>query len=1110
MLLPTTKTFKFRLFGSVQLWIDQKPITRFRTYKIRDLLIYLTVKANTPHQRDDLAALLWSDYPDRVARTNLRNTLTHLRKILAPILANDPTFLTTTRQIIQLKINPEVYWSDVYVVEALLAAYQSHTHQGGMLCEACLQQLPQMVALYQGEFLSGLSQTDKALFEDWRLQQQEYYHRQMTQACEVLTKHHFQQGDYAQAEQYVRRQLSLEPWLEEAHQQLMQTLALRGQRAAALAQYETCHQTLAKELGVKPSAETDRLYEQIRTENLSEYAVGQENEKGLPSASADLRPAFNLPPALTPFFGRETELKQLEQLLLDPLYRLITLVGSGGIGKTRLALAAAKQALAHFADGVWFVDLAGLSSGEVQDSEEADTIFVENAIATAIAETLNLTFYESDRPKIQLLSNLRHKDLFLVLDNFDHLLSGTNFIVDLLNNAPQLSLLVTSREQFGLQSEYVMQIEGLAVPNLANEPGTSIDSSRQSHSSVHSYSSVQLFAERADRTRRGFTLNDDNQTDVIRICRFLEGLPLGIELAATWIKVMTCADIARAVEQDLDFLTTSRRDVSTRHRSLRAVFEYSWQMLSEQEHLALSQVSIFRGDFSQEAAGKVTETSPTILTALVDKSLVQLIMPGRYQLHELLRQFAAEKLADLSSQPNLNGLLTQIEDRHALYYLTFIQQRESTLNDRQARVALVEIRDEIKNIRQAWQWAVTYLKVEMIKQSLEALSNFYYLMGLFEEGIMVCEIAANRIRSLVALLAQLEPELQMLLGNLLIKQAFFLSEQIKTDQAILAAQSALDLGRNINSKVIIAAGHLWWGRALWHQGKFEAAQAQLEQSLSYARGQLPQMEAYNLRILSNLYFDQGDYAQARIYDQQALHIYRELNNLREEAAMLSNLGHVAISLGNYAQAKEYLEQALLIRREIHDRQGEAISLEGFGNLYYRLENYELAQQYLETALKIYEQIGDREGIGYVLTYLGNVWLGLGKLETANKSYRRALQVRQEAGQLHLISEDQAGLAQVALRQDKLDQAQVQVEAILDYLEHDTLKGEDLFRVYMTCYQVLKANQDSRAQNFLNTAYQHLQKQAIKIKDEMLRRSFLENVTIHREIVREWQLTSEAL
>ncbi len=1088
---------KIRLFGPFQVWLVDEAIARFRSDKIRALLAYLAVEVDLIHDREALATLLWSEKPNGVARTNLRNSLARLRQALASIEASgDGALFQTTRQTIQLTPNRNDHWIDVLAFSEYLTTCQTHPHSSLLQCPDCIQSLTKAAAIYRGDFLSGLALSDSPLFEEWRLSQQENFHRQALLTLDTLVAHYVGSRNYQLAERYIRRQLSLEPWLETAHQQLMRVLALQDRRTAALAQYEICQQALAKELEVLPNEATQYLYSQIRDGVVPEVLLGPENNSFITSPT-QLRPILhNLPQEMTPFFGREAELVELKQLIEDVAYRLITLVGGGGVGKTRLALTVAKQLLSYFADGVWFVDLAGVnvdrSAGDPKDVTNA----VENTIATAIAEAFNFQFYESDTPKAQIVANLRHKNVLLILDNFEHLLRGADVILDLLSQVPALSVLITSREQLGFQAEYIFQLEGLPVPSLTKI----VD--------APTYSSVKLFAERADRTRSGFRLDDHTLPEVVQICDFLEGLPLGIELAASWISRMTCVDIAQAMAQNLDFLTTSTRDVPVRHRSLRAVFEYSWQMLSDQEKLILSQASIFKGEFSQDAAINVISATPIVLTSLVDKSLVQSVKPGRYQLHELLRQFAAEKLLDLVEDPETRQSVSQAEAQHAQYYLAFLQHREVALHQSDTRTTLSEIKDEINNIRQAWQWAVTHLELDQLQQSLEALSQFYYLTGLFEEGVDAFESMSGRINSLDTSLTKLDPVQQQLLGNLRIKQAMFLLDLTKTEQAIVAAQSVLELGKRINSKMFIAAGYLWWGRALWYQGRFDSARSHLEKSLSLAQSHLPQIEAHALRSLSNLDFDQGDYAQAYMYLRQTLAIYQDLANIYEEAATLSNLGLVTVNLGDYQQAQDYIERSLQIRQKIGDRQGEAISLEALGNMYYRMEQFGLAQSHLETALKIYEQIRDQEGIGYTLTGLGNVWMGLGKLDPAKAAYQQALQVRQGSGQRHLLSEDRAGLAQVALAQGNLAQAQVQVALILNDLAQDKPKGEDIFRIYLACYQVLQRNHDPRAYDILQTAYQHLQAQADKLENRQLRQSLLQNVPTHRQVIQAWRLVNE--
>ncbi|MBZ0301236.1 MAG: AAA family ATPase, partial [Anaerolineae bacterium] len=325
---------------------------------------------------------------------------------------------------------------------------------------------------------------------------------------------------------------------------------------------------------------------------------------------------INLPPQPTSFIGREHEIAQLTALLADPNCRLLTLLGPGGIGKTRLSVQAATSQT-RFRDGVYFVPLAPLSSPDL--------------LPTAIASALQIVLYDANSIQHELTNYLREKHMLLVLDNFEHLLDGVDLLTGILQAAPQIKFLVTSRERLNVLEEWVLLLEGLSFPDdRTNIP-------------LESYSAVQLFTQRARQAQVNFSL-DDNAQAVRQICQQVEGMPLGLELAATWLRVMSSQQIAEHMESSLGFLTTPVRNVAERHRSMRAVFEQSWKLLSAGEQDVLMRLSVFRGGFDLGAAGQFAGASLDILAALADKSLIRVNHDGRYDLHELLRQFAEQQL----------------------------------------------------------------------------------------------------------------------------------------------------------------------------------------------------------------------------------------------------------------------------------------------------------------------------------------------------------------------------------------------------------------------------------------------------------------------------------
>ena len=487
------------LFGPFRVTLDGEPVTAFESDKARALLAYLAVEAEVPHRREKLAGLLWPDWPERAARANLSRALTNLRRTIGDRNATSPILLAS-RQAIQFNRTGDA-WVDA-------AAFLDLTGRRDP------SSLTRAADLYHGPFLEGFSLSGCPEFEEWVLFEGERLQRLALQALDQLSVSYEKEGELESALQHAWRQVELAPWQESAHQQVMRLLARIGQRGAAIAHYETCRQYLADEMGVEPSTKTVALYEQIRQEKLA------------PSPSPT--PMHNLCAPLTPFVGREAELAELGERFSDPACRLLTLVGPGGSGKTRLAVEAARAHMDRFPHGVFQVRLAGVQSAE--------------AIVPTIAESIGFSFYRHGDAKQQLLDYLSNKTMLLVLDNFEHLLAGMEIVIDLLRAAPGVTVVITSRTRLNLKGEYLFPVDGMAVPPLEVEvalgllaplsagPGPSPMGDRGELKNLAEYDAVKLFVSGARRACPGFRLADQ-ATQVSRVCRLVDGMPLAILLA---------------------------------------------------------------------------------------------------------------------------------------------------------------------------------------------------------------------------------------------------------------------------------------------------------------------------------------------------------------------------------------------------------------------------------------------------------------------------------------------------------------------------------------------------------------------------------------------------
>ncbi len=334
-----------------------------------------------------------------------------------------------------------------------------------------------------------------------------------------------------------------------------------------------------------------------------------------------------------PFIGREPEIADIVALLDDPGCRLLSLIGPGGMGKTRLALEVASRKQDDFADGVFFVALQSLASPEGIPAAVGEALGINFQSINADSQILGIDSTLAGDARQQLLNYLSNQQLLLLMDNFEHVVEGAHLVADILEYAPRIKILTTSREALNLQLEWVRHVSGMSFPENGHL------------GEIDRYSAVKLFIERATRTRGDFSLEHELPC-VVEVCRLVEGMPLGIELAATWLKSLSCRDIAAEIRRSADILATTARDVPERHRSIRAVFLYSWMLLNETEQNTLMQLSIFRSGVSRDAIQAVTGASLFVLTALVEKSLIT-TSDGRYYMHDLLRQYAEEQLEQI-------------------------------------------------------------------------------------------------------------------------------------------------------------------------------------------------------------------------------------------------------------------------------------------------------------------------------------------------------------------------------------------------------------------------------------------------------------------------------
>ena len=1019
--------------GDFAITLAGEPLVAFQTDKMRALLIYLVLEGQ-PHQRSVLAQVLWPGYSDESARHSLRQSLHQLRLLLRDGDGEGAPWLLTTRQTVQF--NPAAAVAlDVTRFAQLLAETRTHPHPQLTTCRPCLAQLREAVTLYQGDFLAGFTVADSDPFEEWRRVIQEQLHLQVLHTLTQLADAAEAGGDAEAALQAARHQLALEPWLEAAHRRIMRIFAGRGQRAAALAQYQRCRQVLSEELGAEPEAETAALAEEIQRGAFDRMTKWQDDKmnalgRSVPddqvkeppqpvilSASHPVIPSppHNLPAALTPFVGRTRELAELVSRL--QAVRLLTLVGPGGMGKTRLALEVGHQQLPTYPDGVWFVSLAALTSPD--------------ALAGALAGALGVTAM-GDEPRTTLLHFLRSKRLLLILDNFEHLLVeskvGVALVSELLQAAAGVQILATSRARLQVRGEQIYQVQPLTFsPNATLAEATASPAAR-------------LFVQSAQFAHADFQLTAANLAGVLRICQLVQGMPLGLELAAAHVGALPLTTIADEIAQSAEFLTVDWADAPERQRSMRAVFAWSWHLLDQPERQVFRQLALFPGGFTREAAEIVAGATLPVLTRLVHKSLLQwsetTTAQGRYLIHELLRQFGAAELATANEAE-------ASARRHSEYYLTFLATHQHGIRHHAPRESMQALQLEIDNFRLAWRWGAGRLPAALVEQAALTLREFYWLTGLTAEGIDMFTLAvAARYTHPLAQLALPDDEPQhaecrlhtILLGlsaNLLITSG-------RHEEALQQAATILQLSQEETNPEGAALGYLVQGQALRRQGQSTEAHGLLQRVVAIAqtaqgkignRDLLLDIEQRAHSWLCSIALSNDDYGLARVYAAHYLEICHGTQKAVGEALALTNLVDIDKALGNYPIAQHHAEQALTQMDKIGLRWGEAVCLEQLADLAWVQGDYHRANTFYEQALHFYNETNHPLGEASVAHTFGRLYLRLGDAAGARTWIDQAFH---QLHTLHLPARETfwATLSRVwlSLLTDDLTQALVDAEA----------------------------------------------------------------------------------
>lgn len=1088
-----TELLRMNLLGGLSLAVGQEPMGRFVSSKAPALLSYLACTGQ-PHTRAALTGLLWGESPEAQAKASLRQVLTDLRRSFAPYLLIERDAVTFNQQA--------PHWLDVTEFAHHFQSVMTGRGQDKVILNDIQAAALQAAAdLYRGDLLAGFYVPTAPAFEEWVTGEQEWLRQAALQTLHRLTLHYTAKGAYLQGINAASRLLSLEPWQEEAHRQLMLLLALNGQRSAAIAQFETCRRVLGKDLGVEPTPATLALFEQIRTGE-----VGPEQSEASPALSSST--PNNLPFQATSFIGRESELAQIVNLLQRGDCRVVTITGASGVGKTRLALAAASRILAgsppSYPHGIWFVPLTGFfSAGEVDLGVEAQLLVDE------VGEAMSLTFSCPSEPTHQLIDLLRGRKTLFILDDLKHVPpSALAFLHELLEGTEETKLVFTSQAPLGLPGEAVVTLEGLPLPLNPYGP------------CAGTCESVQLFVERADRAAGGFAPRAEDFPFIAEICRLMAGSPLGIELAASWAEHWEPTDILAALQKQLPerVMLGTAPDVDVTE-GVVAAFDGCWDLLPPQERQCLANLVVFAGEFSEVAAEAIIGTQSETLEGLVQHTLLLSPAPERFILHRLIHQLARRKLDEEAQGTDLCEL---VRDRHSFYYLSFLSQREGALQKRQMPKVLAEIQKEWRNIRAAWRWAAEKGSLERLQRAVNALSRYLYLRGM-------CQVGERMFGEAAAMLAVQRQEMSamprpvealihhMVQGQLLAGQARFLNLQGDNERMDEIARSAeaqfadaLSQAQALDIHALAIACLNQLGSVSVLQNDYTAARDYLVAALDLYEEMGDSLHVVNvLSDLGVVMMLHGDYAAAHEYLERCQRECRRSGNRAGEGLASYNLGRVSDAVGWYHEAGSSYEYALRISREIGDERLEVQTLASQALLLFHVGDHDAAWEVSHQAARLAQATGNRLSEAQAQTVSGHALLALGLPGEAATAYRQAVSIERELGQINLAIEPLAGQAEAALAVGRVGQATSYVEEILlhlapddgvDLLASSGLKGtSEPFRVWQACIRVLRTIRSSHAHTCLSCACTLLLQQADRISDAAMRRSYLD-VLPHREII----------
>lgn len=999
MLRPIT----IELFGHLLVRYGEEETTRFRTQKTATLLAYLAFYSRRPHPREELIDLLWPDVDVEAGRTSLRTALAALRRQLEPATTAEESDLLLADRL-TVRLDSQHIQVDVSRFEELLQAAARQEKPGEKI-----ETLRHAVAVYRGPLLPGW-------YDDWVLR--ERHRLEQLQIGALSTQTHLLEsaGRIEEALPLAQRWAEMDPLTEEAHLALVRLQAEMGRLPEARRQFREWQRIAREELGETPSPAARALLERLPEFSPGVSQTPTTRNVAVPAVSLAPTPPAYLPLQLTRFFGRESEIRQLSDWLVSGETRLLTITGPGGAGKTRLAQEVASRLAAEWESAVWFVPLAELTETK--------------QLPGALAEALRLQLSPATDPLQQIVDSLPGGPLLLVLDNFEQLPeSAATFVQELLTHVASLRCLITSRVPLSLQGEQVFPLAPLPSPgeqDAANEPETLLQ-----------FAGVRMFLDRARLVRPDFQLTTTNAAQIAALCRKLEGSPLAIELTAAWAQALTPGQMLERLNRRFDLLTSRRKDLPERHRTLRATIEWSYRLLAPELQTLFTRLTLFRGGWTLEAAETLSlrpDEKPTAPTSILDQLsrlcehsliLAEEQPEGmRYRMLETLREYGLDQLSATERQ--------RLERRHRDLFLQFAEEVEPALEGPEQVYWLDRLEQEHDNLRAALRFSRQAGEWEAALRLAGALNEFRHRRGYGRESLEWLETLVAESRDV--------PPRVMARALAALATTRFLFQQIDRVLALYEQSVALyeQVGDLSGMARVLVRMH---AAVISHLQDVPRARALLERSLALAQKADDQKRvAETLISLASLERDQGDSAAADAHYAQSIALHRQIGDRNGVAHALFEIGYMATQHGDYARADETLQEALAISREQNNRLFIGHILWLLARVREMQRDLPASRRLLEEARPIAHGSGDRQQLFNIITNLGIVTDQEGDYAAACAYFEESLGIARSLGNRWIAAYALANIASVRLKLRQFAEAYRSCQQSLTLLWGDVAVG----------------------------------------------------------------------